>query len=73
MFLFGHITHPKMTEPSSADFVMSEDKEILVFSQILSLNAEFSDKNICHSVKGLEPAISCIRDQDATTAPARHM
>ena len=39
MFLFGHITHPKMTEPSSADFVMSEDKEILVFSQILSLNS----------------------------------
>ena len=25
------------------------------------------------TVKGLEPATSCVRDQDATTAPARHM
>ena len=24
-------------------------------------------------IKGLEPAASCVRDQDATTAPARHM
>ena len=24
-------------------------------------------------VKGLEPATSCVRDQDATTLPARHM
>ena len=23
--------------------------------------------------KGLEPAISCVRDQEAITAPARHM
>ena len=25
------------------------------------------------TVKGLQPATSCERDQDATTAPARHM
>ena len=25
------------------------------------------------TVKGLKPATSCVRDQDATTAPARHM
>ena len=25
------------------------------------------------TVKGLEPATSCIRDQDATTAPATHV
>ena len=25
------------------------------------------------TLKGLEPATSCVRDQDATTAPARHM
>ena len=25
------------------------------------------------AVKGLEPATSCVRDQDATTVPARHM
>ena len=34
---------------------------------------EFSDKNICHTIKGLETATSCLGDQDATTAPARHM
>ena len=31
--------------------------------------AEFSD----NTVKGLEPATSCVRDQDATTVPVRHM
>ena len=25
------------------------------------------------TVKGLEPATSCVRDQHATTAPARHI
>ena len=25
------------------------------------------------TIKGIEPAISCVRDQDATTVPARHM
>ena len=25
------------------------------------------------TVKGLEPATSCVRDQEATTVPARHM
>ena len=37
---------------------------------------KFSDKNICHYSKGAQtchPATSCVRDQDATTAPARHM
>ena len=37
---------------------------------------EFSDKNICHyskRAKPASPATSCVRDQDATTAPARHM
>ena len=35
---------------------------------------KFSDKNISHyTVKGLELATSCVRDQDATTAPVTHM
>ena len=37
---------------------------------------EFIDKNICHYSKRARtchPATSCVRDQDATTAPARHM
>ena len=38
--------------------------------------AEFSDKNICHYSKRAwtcHPATSCVRDQDATPVPARHM
>ena len=34
--------------------------------------SEFSDKNIM-TLKGLEPGTSCVRDQDATRAPERHM
>ena len=35
--------------------------------------AEFSDKDICPSVKGPEAATYCVRDNDATTASAGHM
>ena len=38
--------------------------------------SKFSDKNICHYSKRArtcQPTTSCVRDQDATTAPARHM
>ena len=38
--------------------------------------SEFSDKNICHYSKmagTCHPATSCVRDQLATTVPARHM
>ena len=42
------------------------------FIEVFPKFAEFSDKKYL-SFKGLEPAISCIRDQDATTAPTRHM
>ena len=38
--------------------------------------AEFNDKNIFHyseRARTCHPANSCVRDQDATTAPARHM
>ena len=39
------------------------------FSQMFSLNSV--TKIFVITVKGLEPAISCVRDQDATTEPAR--
>ena len=39
----------------------------------LNVFAEFSDKYICHYSKGIEPVTSCVRDQDATTALARHI
>ena len=35
--------------------------------------AEFSDKHIVITAKGFKPAISCVRDQNATTAPTRHL
>ena len=34
--------------------------------------SKFSDKNVL-SLKGLEPATSCVGDKNAITAPARHM
>ena len=34
---------------------------------------EFSDKIFVITVKGLEPATSCVKDQLVTTAPERHM
>ena len=34
--------------------------------------SEFSAKK-CMTLKGLEPATSCVRYQHATKAPARHM
>ena len=41
---------------------------------MFSLNSENSvTKAFVITVQGFEPAISYFRDQDATTAPARHM
>ena len=63
----------------------SEDNSIYIIGGIwwtidFSLNVfteltEFSDKNICHynkMARACHTATSCVRDQDATTAPARH-
>ena len=41
---------------------------------MFSLNSANSETKIIFiTVKGLEPATSCVIDQDANTAPARHM
>ena len=40
---------------------------------MFSLNAANSMTKKYLSLKGLEPPTSCVRDQDATTVPARHM
>ena len=37
----------------------------------LNVFTEFSDKKFVISVKGFDPAASCVRDWDGTTAPAR--
>ena len=42
----------------------------------INVFTEFSDKNICHyrhRALTYHPATSCVRDQDTTTAPARHL
>ena len=62
------------------DGIQCKCSHIVIVTFEFSLNvviefAEFSDKNICHYSKRAptcHPAISCLRDQDATTAPARH-
>ena len=41
-------------------------KHSWVFAKCVTEYAEFGDKNICHYSKSLEPATSCVRDQDAT-------
>ena len=43
-----------------------------LFWNVFTQFAEFSNKKYL-SLKGLEPATSCVRDQDSTTAPAIHM
>ena len=42
-----------------------------VFPKCFSLNSAVTKKFM--TLKGLEPAISCVRDQHATTAPGRHI
>ena len=42
------------------------------FLNVFTEFSKFSDKKYL-SLKGLEPATSCVRDQDAITAPARQM
>ena len=50
------------------------DLSILEFFLNVSLNSvNLVTKIFAITVKGLEPATSCVRDQDATIAPARHM
>ena len=39
----------------------------------LNVFAKFSDKKFAITVQGLELPTSFVRDQDATTAPARYM
>ena len=43
------------------------------FLNVFNRFSEFADKIFIITVKGLEPATALVRDQDATTAPARHL
>ena len=43
------------------------------FLNVFTEFSKFGDKKFAIKVKGLEPATSCVRDQDATTVPARHV
>ena len=46
--------------------------KVKTFEFSLNVFTEFSDKIFVITGKGLRPATSCVRDQDATTVPARH-
>ena len=46
------------------------EKTFEFYLNVLTEFAEFSDKNICHYSKGVW---TCVRDQDGSTAPARHI
>ena len=59
-----HITLHQLV--GSSQFSSSVDFFLDVFT-------EFSDKIFVIAVKGLQPSTSCVRNHDATTAPARHM
>ena len=51
-----------------------EEGIVLEFFLNVSLNSANSvTKVFVITVKGLEPATSCVRDQDATTVQARHV
>ena len=44
-----------------------------LFEFFLNFFIEFGDKIFVITVKGFEPATTCVRDQDAATVPARQM
>ena len=55
---------------------MKESKQSSIPLNVFTEFTKFNDKNICHYSKRTRtchPATSCVGDQDATTAPARHM
>ena len=52
-----------------APIMLSFEFSLNVFIEFV----QFSDRIFEITVKGLELAISCVRDQDAATGPARHM
>ena len=63
--------------------VVSNKRHVVTTTRETTLTMEFSSNvftefrelidKIYLSLKGLEPTNSCIRDHDATTAPARYM
>ena len=56
---------------------MTDKRTLFEFSlNVFTEFSEFSDKNICHYSKRARtchPATSCVRNQDATTMPVKHM
>ena len=77
-------TYPQIRKPSKyrtkgtqpqfiCDFSI---KKMEFFLNVFTDCSEFSDESIylfIITVKGLEPATSCVRHQDAIRTPARHM
>ena len=61
--------YPQVVKSSAVTVKSSDILYIWVFPKF----SEFRAKTFVITVKGLEPATPYVRDQDATTASARHM
>ena len=60
--IFLQLSHPELCG-------VSIEFSLNVFNEF----AEFSDKIFVVTIKRFEPVTSCVRDQDATSVPARHV
>ena len=59
---------------SFSEIIQQTVRQQLSFSYMFSLNSANSmTKIFVITVKEFKPVTSCVRDQDATTAPTRHM
>ena len=69
-------TQTFLSDPSCEDSCLLHHRQTNQVLSLMEFFAEFSDKNICSYSKRARTchsATSCVRDQHATTAPARHM
>ena len=54
-------------------FVPIMNSTMEFFLNVFTEFSKFNDKIFVLTIKGLEPDTSCVRDQDATTLPARRV
>ena len=51
----------------------SVKEQVFTLEFFLNVSLNSVTKTFVITVKGLKPATSCVKDQDATTVPARHV
>ena len=71
--MFCVTSHTAEMEGISPYSITHCQKSQLSFPKCFTEFSEFSDKIFVTTVKWFAPATFCVRDQDATTAPARYM